>query len=70
MWVDEVINPTNVENLDILPSNIDLLRLKCSSSPKWACEQTLLRVLEKIRDRYDVILIDCAPSLGLLTSTR
>ena len=32
-----------------------------------AREQTLLRVLEKIRDRYDVILIDCAPSLGLLT---
>ena len=32
-----------------------------------AREQTLLRVLEKVADRYDVILIDCAPSLGLLT---
>ncbi len=32
-----------------------------------AREQTLLRVLDKARDRYDIILIDCAPSLGLLT---
>jgi len=65
--VDQVINPTNVENLDILPSNIDLSAAEVQLVSEVAREQTLLRVLEKIRDRYDVILIDCAPSLGLLT---
>jgi chromosome partitioning protein len=65
--VDEVINSTNVENLDILPSNIDLSAAEVQLVSEVAREQTLLRVLEKIRDRYDVILIDCAPSLGLLT---
>jgi len=65
--VDEVINPTNVENLDILPSNIDLSAAEVQLVSEVAREQTLLRVLEKIRYRYDVILIDCAPSLGLLT---
>ncbi len=65
--VDEVINPTNIENLDILPSNIDLSAAEVQLVSEVAREQTLLRVLEKIRERYDVILIDCAPSLGLLT---
>jgi chromosome partitioning protein len=65
--VDEVIEPTTVEGLDILPSNIDLSAAELQLVSEVAREQTLLRVLEKVRDRYDVILIDCAPSLGLLT---
>ena len=65
--VDEVIAPTTVEGLDILPSNIDLSAAELQLVSEVAREQTLLRVLEKVTDRYDVILIDCAPSLGLLT---
>ena len=65
--VDEVISSTNLENLDILPSNIDLSAAEVQLVSEVAREQTLLRVLEKIRDRYDLILIDCPPSLGLLT---
>jgi chromosome partitioning protein len=65
--IDDVINSTNLDNLDILPSNIDLSAAEVQLVSEVAREQTLLRVLEKIRDRYDMILIDCPPSLGLLT---
>jgi len=65
--VDEVIAATNVPGLDILPSNIDLSAAEVQLVSEVAREQTLLRVLEKVKDRYDLILIDCAPSLGLLT---
>jgi chromosome partitioning protein len=65
--IDDVIGATKVANLDILPSNIDLSAAEVQLVSEVAREQTLLRVLDKIKDRYDVILIDCAPSLGLLT---
>jgi chromosome partitioning protein len=65
--IDEVIDRTGVPNLDILPSNIDLSAAEVQLVSEVAREQTLLRVLEGVKPRYDVILIDCAPSLGLLT---
>ena len=65
--IDEVINETNVPGLHILPSNIDLSAAEIQLVSEVAREQTLLRLLEAVRSRYDVILIDCAPSLGLLT---
>jgi chromosome partitioning protein len=65
--VDEVIAATGIENIDLLPSNIDLSAAEIQLVSEVAREQILLRLLERIRDRYDLILIDCAPSLGLLT---
>jgi chromosome partitioning protein len=65
--IDDVIDRTGVPNLDILPSNIDLSAAEVQLVSEVAREQTLLRVLETVKSRYDVILIDCAPSLGLLT---
>jgi len=65
--VEDVIFHTVVEGLDMLPSNIDLSAAEVQLVSEVAREQTLRRVLAKIRHEYDLILIDCAPSLGLLT---
>jgi len=64
---EEVITPTSVPGLDLLPSNIDLSAAEVQLVSEVAREQTLRRVLTKVRHDYDIILIDCAPSLGLLT---
>ncbi len=63
----DVIVPTGVENMDILPANIDLSAAELQLVSEVAREQTLKRVLDRQRSAYDMILIDCAPSLGLLT---
>lgn len=65
--IDDVIGETIVEGMDILPSNIDLSAAELQLVSEVAREQVLSRVLDRVKDRYDVILIDCAPSLGLLT---
>lgn len=63
----EVILPTKVPDLDVLPANIDLSAAEVQLVNEVAREQTLRRVLAPLRAEYDIILIDCAPSLGLLT---
>lgn len=63
----DVIVETVVEGLDLLPSNIDLSAAELQLVSEVAREQTLKRVLDQVKDSYDYILIDCAPSLGLLT---
>ncbi len=65
--VDRVITRTVVDGLDLLPSNIDLSAAEVQLVSEVAREQTLKRVLTRVRHSYDIILIDCAPSLGLLT---
>ena len=65
--IDEVIVPTNVPGMDLLPSNIDLSAAEVQLVQEVAREQTLQRVLQPAIAEYDVILIDCQPSLGLLT---
>ena len=65
--VDDVIVPTVVPGMDLLPSNIDLSAAEVQLVHEVAREQTLTRVLAPAIEKYDVILIDCQPSLGLLT---
>ena len=63
----EAIVHTNYANLDIIPANIDLSAAEVHLVNEVARETILARVLRKVSDQYDVILIDCQPSLGLLT---
>ncbi|MEO5853708.1 MAG: ParA family protein [Nocardioides sp.] len=65
--IDDVIVPSGVPGMDLLPSNIDLSAAEVQLVHEVAREQTLQRVLAPALERYDVILIDCQPSLGLLT---
>lgn len=63
----EVIVHTEAPNVDVMPANIDLSAAEIQLVGEVAREQVLARVLEKVADEYDVIMIDCQPSLGLLT---
>lgn len=65
--VNDVIRKTSVHNVDLLPSNIDLSAAEVQLVAEVGREHTLLRVLRPVLDEYDYILVDCQPSLGLLT---
>jgi chromosome partitioning protein len=63
----DVIVKTRVEGLDVIPANIDLSAAEVHLVNEVARETILARVLRQVAGEYDVILIDCQPSLGLLT---
>jgi len=65
--VEDVLRHTSVPGLDLLPANIDLSAAEVQLVSEVARESILARVLRSITDSYDVVLIDCQPSLGLLT---
>lgn len=65
--VKEAILHTDFENLDIIVSKIELAGAEIELVPMMARETILKRSIDEIRDDYDYILIDCPPSLGLIT---
>lgn len=65
--VSDNILDTEVENLKLLPANIDLAGAEVELVYKKGREKVLRYALEKVKNLYDYILIDCPPSLGLLT---
>jgi len=64
---DEAILSTEIPNLSILPSHIDLVGAEIEMLNFPQREKVLKGVLEKIKNNYDFLLIDCSPSLGLIT---
>ena len=67
MDVHAVIQHTDFDNLDIMPANIDLSAAEVQLVTEVGREQVLAGVLRQVKDEYDVIIVDCQPSLGLLT---
>ena len=64
---EEAIIKSNSPNVDVIPAHIDLVAIEIELVDKENREYMLKEALAKIKDNYDYILIDCAPSLGLLT---
>ncbi|SDD77117.1 ParA family protein [Actinokineospora iranica] len=65
--IHDVVLRTTVENMDLLPSNIDLSAAEVQLVSEVGREHSLLRTIRPVFDDYDYILVDCQPSLGLLT---
>ena len=65
--IDEVIQETLVQDLDIIPSTVDLAGAEIDMVQMPQREKILKGILDQVKDRYDFIMIDCPPSLGLIT---
>jgi chromosome partitioning protein len=64
---EKAIVKTGSPNLDIIPSHIDLVAIEIELVDQEEREYMLKKAIKHLKDKYDYILIDCAPSLGLLT---
>jgi len=65
--IENTIKKTEIENLDVCPSNINLAGAEVELVDMEEREQRLKSKLDKIKEKYDYIIIDCPPSLGLVT---
>src|ERR671926_511773 len=63
----DVVLKTDIPNLDLIPSHIDLVGAEIEMINYPNREGVLKNILESIRDNYDFVIIDCSPSLGLIT---
>jgi len=64
---NNIILNTQTPNLDLLPAHIDLVGAEIEMINLPSREKMMRRVIQKIKNKYDFILIDCSPSLGLVT---
>ena len=65
--IEEVVKKTNIKNLDIVPSNINLAGAEVELVSVMSREHRLKEKVDIIKENYDFIIIDCPPSLGLIT---
>ena len=65
--IDDTIEPATVKNLFVAPANLDLAGAEIELVNEMAREHRLKRAIDSVLDDYDFVLIDCPPSLGLLT---
>ena len=65
--IEDAIEPTSVKNLFVVPATIDLAGAEIELVPMLSREQRLKQALDLVKDDYQVVFVDCPPSLGLLT---
>lgn len=65
--IDEVIKPTRLEGLDVIPSTVDLAGAEIEMVHMPQREKIVKGILDNVKEKYDFIMIDCPPSLGLIT---
>lgn len=63
----EAIYETDTPNLEIIPSHINLVGADLELASRWRREYVMSEIVEKVKDDYDYVFIDCLPSLGLVT---
>ncbi len=65
--IEDCVEPTSLKNLFVAPATIDLAGAEIELVPAFSRELKMRRALEDVKDQYDIVLVDCPPSLGLIT---